>query len=98
MELSPWPWHATPPRALTAQALVAALDLAGTLGLERSLALWERQAQLARRARFWPPELPAEFITCLGQARAARVRGRLEKALRALSVDAALGAGPAMGS
>ncbi len=77
-------------RPLSAQALLAALDLVAALGLRDTLQGWEEAAARARRAGFWPPEAPPAFVAVLGATRAARLRGRLEKALTALAVDAAV--------
>ncbi|GAC1438637.1 MAG: hypothetical protein NVSMB65_12910 [Chloroflexota bacterium] len=77
-------------RTMTAQALVAALDLVAALGLRHALSLWDESEARARGAGFWPPEVPAAWAACLGAARAARLRGRLHTALKALAVDAAL--------
>ena len=81
-------------RTMTAQALVAALDLVSGLGLRRALTLWEECEARARQGGYWPPALPAAFVECLGSQRAVRLRGRLPAALTALAVDDALAGEP----
>jgi hypothetical protein len=73
-------------RTVTAQALVAALDLVASLGMQQAQALWAESVDRAHQAQFWPPALPVQFEECLGPARSMRLRGRLNMALATLAL------------